>query len=72
MSGLIYHWYVRLKPIILKIMALIFAVCSIIILYAEFSNFIGFKHSLIYDVIQASVTDKNSSYFWTDVPIEWS
>lgn len=69
MSSAIYHWYVRVKPITLKVMALFFAICSLIILYAEFSNFIGFKHSLIYDIIHASVTDKNGSYFFTDVSL---
>ena len=52
----------------MKILAVIFALLSILVIYAEFSTFIGFKNSLIYDLI--SIPDyegESSSYFLANV-----
>jgi hypothetical protein len=55
---LVYYWYTTVKPTTLKVLSVILAMLSLLILYAELANFIDFKHSGVYDMVHAAATDK--------------
>ena len=60
-----YFWLVYVKTVMNYMMAGIFGVLSIIIIFAEIANIFDFQHNLIYDFFTSPEYDVNSpNYFY--------
>lgn len=64
-----YFWLTYLRPFITLLLGLIFAVLSLIILYAEIANVFDFQDNIIYNIITASETTDDHSFFIFNVNI---
>lgn len=54
-----------LKPFLTLVLAVLFALLSLVILYAQIANVFGFQHNLIYDVVEApNIDPENPGYFF--------
>lgn len=67
-KGIVYCWYVYVRPLGKIILSVIFTLLGICILYAEFALFIGIDDSLIYNLLNIVPTSQNTlNYFTSNV-----
>jgi hypothetical protein len=63
-----YTWYIQLRPIVLKVLAIVFTVCALIVIFAELTFYFNPNQNYLADIFENYALNPNAkSYFMANL-----